>query len=579
MRPFLRDYLYVLGDAKRRVPWIVALLLFSAALDVFSLGLIPPLIGAITDSTGLLRDSALGRLILRDRSSVDATALAIVATLVIAAFSAKGVVAYVVQLSITRFAEQRRRELMTRLLQSYLAQPYEAHLSRHSTALATTVLNHTAIYSGGVLGASLRLCADGAMLVAIAAYLAWTDATAVALMVLLLGVIGFVYTLAVRTRMHRVGAEIATVGDTIVRAVVEAVGPVREVKVLGIAPRLVAQLDLHAGRLADWNARSIAIHTVPRHLVETAMVTFIVLLGVFAALRGAPDDAFIPTVGVFGVAAMRLMPTFTAIMSGLNMLRQSSHVLAKLSADLQAADAAPAALAAPPPPRAGAPFGTVRFEDVTYTYPNAARPAVTGLSFAIRAGEAVGIIGRTGSGKSTLADLLLGLLVPQSGRITVDGRDIREDVAGWQAQLAYIPQSIFLIDDTVQRNVALGIPDDEVDRERLHAAIQASQLAEVVAALPEGLQAVIGERGVRLSGGQRQRVALARALYHDRKLIVMDEATSALDTETEREVTRAIGALHGSTTLVIIAHRLSTLEGCQQILELDAGRVHARGLR
>lgn len=212
-----------------------------------------------------------------------------------------------------------------------------------------------------------------------------------------------------------------------------------------------------------------------------------------------------------------------------------------------------------------------------YRYPNTTELAIKGISLTIKKGESIGLIGKSGAGKTTLVDIILGLLTPEDGQIKVDGIDITENLRTWQNLIGYIPQSIFLIDDTIERNIAFGVPDEQIDSERLMSAIQAAQLVDVINNLPNKIKTMVGERGVRLSGGQRQRVGIARALYHEREILVLDEATAALDNETENLVTEAISSLGGTKTLIIIAHRLSTVERCDRIYMLEDGRIVKSG--
>jgi ATP-binding cassette, subfamily B, bacterial PglK len=215
----------------------------------------------------------------------------------------------------------------------------------------------------------------------------------------------------------------------------------------------------------------------------------------------------------------------------------------------------------------------LRVDHVSYTYPTGAVPALEDVSLCIRKGESVGFIGPSGSGKSTLIDLILGLFEPQRGEVTVDGTSIHRDIRAWQDQIGYVPQSIYLTDDTLRRNVAFGLADDEIDERAVELAAKAAQLSDFIESLPDGLETMVGEHGMRLSGGQRQRIGIARALYHDPAVLVLDEATSALDTATEHDVMRSVYALQGSKTIIIVAHRLSTVESCQRVYRLEAGRL------
>ena len=219
----------------------------------------------------------------------------------------------------------------------------------------------------------------------------------------------------------------------------------------------------------------------------------------------------------------------------------------------------------------------IELDHITYSYENSSQLAVENISLRIKKGQSIALIGKSGSGKTTLVDIILGLLDPKAGDILVDGKSIYNNLRSWQDMVGYIPQSIFLIDDTVERNIAFGVPDRLIDTERMYQAIKAAQLEELIAQLPEGIKTQVGERGVRLSGGQRQRIGIARALYHERKILVLDEATSALDNETERLVSDAIKSLAGTKTLIIIAHRLTTVEHCDRVYLLEKGRVVESG--
>ena len=214
-------------------------------------------------------------------------------------------------------------------------------------------------------------------------------------------------------------------------------------------------------------------------------------------------------------------------------------------------------------------------EDITYAYPNTDRLIFDHAGFEIRVGTSVGVVGPSGAGKSTVVDILLGLLEVQSGHIYADNTDIRSDYKGWLKNIGYIPQMIFMLDDTIRRNVAFGVPDDQIDEKRVWEVLKEAQLDEYIKSIPEGLDTTIGERGIRLSGGQRQRIGIARALYNDPEVLVLDEATSALDNDTEAAIMDSINSLHGKKTLIIIAHRLQTIEKCDHVYRVEKGKIEA----
>lgn len=582
---FVSDFSAVLGDARKQLPAIFALFLFAALLDLCGLGLILPLITAIT-----VPHAAALNVQLPFVESLGTLNLKLLAIGVVVIYVSRAIIAYWVQRAIARFSEGQRGQLMTRLLDAYLRKPYEFHLERNSAVLINNTLHLTWGYAAGVLSASLRLATDLVTFAVILGFLAWTNwqVVAVATSTLILVLAG--YTRFAKNTLNRSGEVVAVSQTHVVRTLNHALGAIREVRVLGIEQHAVGEMRQHAQRLAQAAGSSLAIQAMPRYLIETSLIVLLSALAILVHAGTISSADLIPTLGLFAIAAIRLMPGTTSIIGSLNSMRVNRYALRQLADDLKVAEtgleSTPGAVgrhhhaadSSPPPAPSRCEqtifrnFKTIELAGVTYSYPSASQPALNNVCLTIHAGQAVGIIGRSGAGKSTLADVLLGLVRPQAGKILVDGKDIHLNPRGWMNELAYIPQAVFINDDTLRANVAFGISADRVDESRMASAVTASQLEEVVRALPKGLDTLLGERGVRLSGGQRQRVALARALYHDRQLIVMDEATAALDSETEQEVIRAIQTLHGKKTLIIIAHRHSTLEGCDSIISLTVGR-------
>jgi ATP-binding cassette subfamily C protein len=337
------------------------------------------------------------------------------------------------------------------------------------------------------------------------------------------------------------------------------------IKALRREPHFDRQFADSAERNADARRRNNFVATLPRLTLETLAVGAI-LAGVAAvALRDGTATDLLPVLGLFAAAAIRLMPAVARIAAQASNLRFNTAAIEAIETDLGAIRAAaPSAPAAAPVPLTR----EIALDRVCYRYPGTAGDTLHDISFVIKRGESVGLVGPSGAGKTTLADVLLGLLVPTAGRMAVDGVAINGPM-----RVAYVPQDVFLLDDTLRRNVALGVLDREIDAARMRAAINGAQLDGVVAQLPGGLDAGVGERGVKLSGGQRQRVGIARALYQDADLLVLDEATSSLDAETESEVAGAITRLHGERTMVIIAHRLTTVKNCDRLLFMADGRI------
>jgi ABC-type multidrug transport system fused ATPase/permease subunit len=280
----------------------------------------------------------------------------------------------------------------------------------------------------------------------------------------------------------------------------------------------------------------------------------------------------LPALGLFGAASFRILPAVNQIIGSFQMINRSRPILSRLSQDL-----ALGVEQTDNSEREDIEFSKLEILDLKFNYDGNQSETLAGVSVFIRRGEAVGLVGQSGSGKSTLVDVLLGFLTPQAGSVLVNGTSIESSLQWWRSRVGYVPQSIFLTDDTLRRNVAFGLPEDEIDENAVHAALRSAQLEEFVGSLPEGINTMVGERGVRLSGGQRQRIGIARALYNNPEVLVLDEATSSLDTETEHGVMQAVQALQGDKTVVIVAHRLSTVEYCDRLYRLDAGRIVDEG--
>jgi ABC-type multidrug transport system fused ATPase/permease subunit len=308
--------------------------------------------------------------------------------------------------------------------------------------------------------------------------------------------------------------------------------------------------------------------------LELLSVAGLAALVLFMLALGRTSESLLPLLALFAGGAFRLMPAISRISFAFQSLRMGRSIVGVLQEDILCATSIEQTVENSKPVRFEQ---AIRFEDVTYSYPNTERTVVDGVSFEIKKGSEVGIIGTTGAGKSTIVDILLGLLKPTRGKVTVDGVDISTNIRSWQDLVGYVPQTIFLIDSSIRANIAFGIDEQDIDDDRVLRALHLAQLREFVDELPLGMNELVGERGVRLSGGQRQRIGIARALYHDPSVLVLDEATSALDTATESEVMDAVNALHGAKTLVIIAHRLSTVEQCDVVYRLEQGRVVGAG--
>jgi len=390
--------------------------------------------------------------------------------------------------------------------------------------------------------------------------------------VLILGGAAWTFYQGMRARVVRWGESRQKHDVLRLQHLQQGLGGAKDVKLLGRESNFLDQFSVHTAQSARVGQFQATLQMLPRLWLELLAVMGLATLVISMLLQGREIATIVPTLGLFAAAAFRLMPSVNRVLAAAQVLRYNLPVVNSLHEEMELV--APKQSVKGPMAPAGPSFRSeIRLCAVRYTYPSASAAALKDLTLRIRKGESIGFVGPSGSGKSTLVDVILGLLTPDGGQVLVDEGDIQKNLRAWQDQIGYVPQTIYLTDDTLRRNVAFGLPDDQIDVAAVKRAIRAAQLDEFVAGLPKGLETLVGERGIRLSGGQRQRIGIARALYHDPAVLVLDEATSALDTATEHGVMQAVTALHGSKTILIVAHRLSTVAHCDRLYRIELGRI------
>jgi ABC-type multidrug transport system fused ATPase/permease subunit len=471
--------------------------------------------------------------------------------------------------------------ISTRLLQSYLRQPYAWFLEHNSAEIRKSVLNEVDQVVNRVIIAGLKLLASFLLALSIVGFLLFVDPLISIMAATLLGGGYALIYFRLRKVLQRIGKDMLITNGERFRLAQEATGGIKEVKLMGLEDEYVRRFRHAARRRANLTATNQAMGELPRYVLEG--LTFAILIAIIFVMlfrSGGNLAAVIPTLGIFAFSVMRLLPSLQQVYASLASMRNGTAVLDHIHEDYTPVldQFAPQPVAAPLP----TPFALTRLlelKGLDYAYSAAGRPAVRGIDIRIPARTTIGIVGGTGAGKTTVIDLILGLLTPQAGEILVDGVAITEaNRRAWQRSLGYVPQSIYLTDDSIARNIAFGIPADRIDMEAVERAARIAALHDfVVQDLPKGYQTLVGERGVRLSGGQRQRIGIARALYSDPSLLILDEATSALDNITERVVMEAVQNIRADKTIILIAHRLTTVRQCDAIFLLEKGQVASVG--
>jgi len=476
----------------------------------------------------------------------------------------------------TRFALMREYSIGKRLVEGYLHQPYSWFLNRHSADLGKTILSEVQTVINNGMTPLMTLMAQSTVTLALLILLIIVDP----LLALSVGVVlGLAYAgifAIMSSWLKRLGQARIKANQERFTAVSEAFGAAKEVKVGGLEQAYIQRFATPAEIYAKGQATAQVISQLPRFALEAIAFGGMLLVMLYLMTKSSSFAAAVPIIALYAFSGYRLMPALQQVYKAFTLLRFAGPALDALHQDLmglQAADVQHGHIKPLPLTQA------ITLEQVSYRYPNAPQPAVRGIDLTIPAHSTVGFVGATGSGKTTTVDVILGLLEPQEGHLSVDGQPITAaNRRQWQRTIGYVPQNIYLADDSVSANIAFGVNAKDIDQEAVERAAKIANLHEfVVNDLPQGYATTVGERGVRLSGGQRQRIGIARALYHNPQVLILDEATSALDNLTEQAVMEAVNNLGHDITIILIAHRLSTVRQCDQIYLLERGEVKASG--
>jgi ATP-binding cassette, subfamily B, bacterial PglK len=558
---------------------LVVLALVVAGFEAAGAVLIYALMGLVSGETGALELPLVGDLTVVF-PDVPLRTLQLALAAVVAAFFLVRSGVIVGQMYVqARIVHNAGARLSSHLLRGYLAMPYLAHTQLNSAELVRNAFDSVQNLVTQVMKPAVEVVAESILVLGLTTVLLVVapEATLVALAVL--GPTVWLLQSVVQPKLKRLGRESQASRQGTLQAMQQALGGLRDIRLLGREDAFARVFTVQRRIMSRTDYVRTALSEVPQSVIETALVIVIVAVFVLAVVSGDGLGSLVSTLGLFAYAGLRLQPSLRRIVRGLNHVRFGSAIVDDLLHDRRRVDAVLAVQADRPTGPAGLDrLGRgIELRGVSFTYAPGAMPALHDVDLVIRRGEFIGICGPTGGGKSTLVDLIAGLLQPTEGQVTVDGRVLEDRPEWWYAQLGVVSQSPYLIDDTMRANIAFGRGPDDVDEVLLERSVERAQLWDVVAGLPEGLDTLVGERGVRLSGGQRQRVAIARALYREPSVIIFDEGTSALDAGTEAALVEAVDELKIGRTLISVAHRVSTVRRADRIVVVQGGRIAAEG--
>jgi len=559
------------SDERRRGIFLAMLMMVGMGLEILGVGMVMPAIVLMTESDLGVNYPALQPL-LNIASKYNQQELVVVVMIsLVTVFLIKNLFLGYLVWKQADFTFDVQAQLSQRLFCIYLRQPYVFHLQRNSAELIHNVINEVSQFGNRGVTPILQLCTEGMVVLGITGLLFTIEPYGVLVVAFTLGVAAWGFHFMTSARIARWGKERIYHEKHRLQHLQQGLGGVKDVLLFGREGDFIEQFWKHNKHSATIGKFQATMSQLPRLWLELLSIVGLAVLVLTMVSEGKTITTIVPMLAMFTAAAFRLMPSVYRMLGAVQSLKFIENLGEILQKEVS--------LHVNQKPREHASNMTVSFhntlqlENIFFSYSDSHRPVIEELSMTINKGESIGFIGASGSGKSTIIDIILGLLTPGEGRVLVDGRDICKSLRSWQDQIGYVPQSIYLTDDTFRRNIAFGIPNEEINDEAVWRAMCAARLDGFVSSLPEGLETMVGERGTRLSGGQRQRIGVARALYHNPPVLVLDEATSALDIHTESEVMRSITALKGDKTILIVAHRLSTIEHCDRVYNMCEGRV------
>ena len=554
-------------EKKEQVPSLVFLLMIGMVFEMVSLGLLIPALSIMLKSEITQEYPILTPYLLYFGNPSQKEIIIGGMSLLAIIFLVKTLFLVFLYWFQNKFTSTLQVQLTTKLYAIYLKQDYQFHLKRNSAELIRNTQTEVILFNRAA-SALILISTELAIIFAIVFTLILVEPFGTMIVMISLSFSVLIFHQVSKKKLVEWGEKRQELSKGINQFLLEGLGGVKDIKLLGREDYFIDNYNLKNRLWAGINISQLTLSQLPRLYLELLGIFGLVILVIVMVLQGSQIDTLLPTLVIFTAGAFKMIPGFNRIMGAIQNVKLTVPVVNVLYSEfllekeMKKDNAKEVILRS-----------EISVQDVIFMYQNTHKIIINKINLKIKKGESVGFVGKSGSGKSTLIDLILGLLEVDDGSILIDGKNINHINRGWQKNIGYVPQSVYLTDDTLQKNIALGIPEDQIDDKAIRRAMKQAQLNDFIQDLDEGVDTYVGERGVRLSGGQRQRIGIARAMYHNPSVLVLDEATSALDSDTEKNVMEAVYLLKGEITIIIIAHRLSTLNGVDRIYHLDKGSL------
>ena len=558
-------------QSKLRIPIMFLLGLIGTSLEALGIGLVIPVMTTMSKATTGSSGSVLQPLFNFFGIQSVGTMVGVAVICIVATYFVKNLYKLFYSYISGRVSNFTNHEVTSQLFKSYLTRPYTFHLQRNSSDLLNSMQQEAGM-TIGLVGSVIALIQEILLASAVIWLMIYTEPVAAISTVTILVVGSLFYLKVTKPMVQRFGQQRQEIQAPLTRYMLQGFGGVKDIKVLGRSNDFLSQYAKQNLIVQNASLRYGILKSIAPMWTELLAMSGLTVVVWVMVWQDRPPDRIIPLLGLFVIATWRFVPTVNSVVNLTNSIRYSRPAVESVYREFEYIKAQKNVV------KNQIVFNDkVEMRNLTFNYPNTATPSLRDVNIVVHKGETVGFIGPSGAGKSTLVDVILGLLPQTSGELLIDGVEMKEHNLEWQSTIGYVSQAIYLTDDTVQRNVAFGIAEKDVDEVALERALRSAQLWDFVDSLPNKTHTIVGERGVRVSGGQRQRIGIARALYHEPQVLVLDEATSSLDIETETEVMSAIRALQGFKTILIVAHRLSTVQHCDRLYRIEDAQIVAEG--
>ena len=562
-------------NQKNKAIVLLILIFFSTILEILSIGIILPILHLLSKGKSYLIELAQnkGNLFLgflEPLASIEYITLTIYIVLfLIGLFLFKFLFVLFTIWMNASFIAQIQNSLSKKMFNLYIKQKYSFHMDNRSSKLLNNIISQIPAFSSHAILSTITVITEGLIFSSIFLMLFITEPLGTTIIFFTLGIICLIYFSIVKKPIRRWGKDRIKFQDIRVKQIQESLQGIREILMTWKQESFLKNFAFSTNKWTEVGKKQYLILNFPRLLLEFLAVVSLAILFILFQLKSTPINEMIPVLGFFAAAAFKMIPSVNRLLSAFQILRFSGPVIDLVNGELNLKNEFKKEYNSQINSN-----NIISLENISFNYnSNSNKLILRDVNLKIDKGDFIGFIGESGSGKTTLVDLILGLLTPTKGKICVDSININQNLRSWQNIIGYVPQDIFLTDDTIKKNIAFGNDEHEIDEENVDYAIRTSQLSNVVNNIENNLDAIVGEKGVKLSGGQRQRIGIARALYKKPQILVLDEATSSLDVDTEKEIMKSINSLVGTLTIIAVSHRYSTLADCKKIFEIKNGSI------